>query len=229
MKIEDITISFLGHSGVSLSNGKHIVIDPYNISSSVKPADLILITHGHFDHCSLKDIQKLVKPDTIVVGPADIQSTVLKLKGLHVQPIEAGDHLEFGDIDIEAVPAYNVNKFRDAQKKTHFHSKHEGFVGYLIKFGNVVFYHAGDTDLIPEMQKLTGYGKHGNQFVTFLPVSGTYVMDADEAVEVADLLKPDLAVPIHYGAGVVGTNEDAQSFVRQCMDRGIHAELLEKQ
>lgn len=228
MKIEDVHISFLGHAGILLSNGKRIIIDPYNVSEHVEPADLILITHSHFDHCSVKDIKRLVKPGTRVLGPADIQSSVLKIKDLHVEPIEVGDHMKFGDIEIEAVPAYNTNKYRDSSKKVVFHGKHEGFVGYIIKFGNVVFYHTGDTDIISEMQKLTGYAKHSNHFVTFLPVSGTTVMTADEAAGAAELLKSSVAIPIHYGAGVVGTLEDARSFVSLCREQGIHAEMLEK-
>jgi L-ascorbate metabolism protein UlaG (beta-lactamase superfamily) len=228
MKIEGVHVSFLGHSGVILSNGHRIAIDPYHISPSVEPVDFILITHSHFDHCSIKDIQKLVKSETIVIGPADIQSSIMKIEGVHVQPVEVGDHLSFDNIEIEAVPAYNLTKFRDISKKLVFHDKKEGFLGYVIKWGNVVLYHAGDTDLIPEMQRLTGYGKHGTQFVAFLPVSGTYVMTPEEASKAADMLKPSVVIPIHYGAGVAGTLEDARLFTELCKEKGIHAELLDK-
>ena len=227
MKIGDISLEYTGHDGFIITNGKRIAVDPYNLRDGLDKVDIVLITHDHSDHCSVKDIQKIVKRGTIVVGTPHVQSAVMKVEGVHVQPIEVGDVLELEDIKIEAVRAYNVNKYRDAEKKVHFHPKNEGYVGYIIKLGNVVIYHSGDTDVIPEMKKLTGYGKHGNTFVALLPVSGTYVMDVDEAFEVAQMLKPDLVVPMHYGS-IVGTRSDAERFVSLCKDAGIRAELLEK-
>jgi L-ascorbate metabolism protein UlaG (beta-lactamase superfamily) len=93
---------------------------------------------------------------------------------------------------------------------------------------NVIIYHAGDTDKIPDIQKLTGYAKDGNEFVVMLPVSGTYTMTAEEAAEVASLLNPTLAIPMHYGAGVAGTIEDAQRFAKLCKDVNVRAEVLER-
>ncbi len=227
MKIGDVTLEWMGHDGFLISNGKRIAIDPYNVSDKVEKADVILITHDHSDHCSIKDIQKLAKPGTIVVGIAHIQSAVMKVEGVQVQPIEVGDEVSFDDVVIEAVPAYCLNKYRDAEKKSLYHPKSEGYVGYVIKIGKVIIYHAGDTDVIPEMHKLTGYGKQGNTFVALLPVSGTYVMSSDEAAEAASLLKPTFAIPMHYGS-VVGTLEDAQKFAEICKEEGIRVEIMEK-
>lgn len=227
MRVGDIELKYLGHSGFLISNGKRIAIDPYNVSD-IESVDIILISHEHHDHCSIKDIEKLSREGTIVIGPAHVQSAVAKVQGAHMQPIEVNDVLEFEDVKIEAVRAYNLNKYRDVAKKIVFHPKDEGYVGYVIKYGNTIIYHAGDSDLIPEMHKLTGYGKHGNTFITLLPVSGTYVMDVDEAVEAAELLSPDLAIPMHYGAGIVGTRDDADRFVSLCRDKGIRAEILER-
>ena len=220
MKVGDVKIEFLGHSGFIIGNGKRIAIDPYNVSNDVEKVDIILITHSHYDHCSIKDIQKIVKQGTIVVATPDSQSKITHVEGVELHPVELGDGFEVEGIKIETVPAYNKNK--------EFHPKNEGWIGYIIKMGNVIVYHAGDTDLIPEMHKLTGYGKHGNQFVALLPVSGTYVMDVDEAFEAASVLKPDVAVPMHYGAGVAGTIEDAHKFIELCRAEGIRAEILEK-
>jgi len=229
MKIEDIELSWLGHDGFLIDyKGKTIVIDPYNVSDSVGKADIILITHDHSDHCSIKDIERVAKSGSLVIGPPHVQSAVMKIQGLHMQPIEVGDEIELDKgLKIQAVAAYNVNKFRDKEKGIVFHPKSEGYVGYVIKLGSVIVYHAGDTDLISEMQNLTGYGKQGNMFVALLPVSGTYVMDVDEATEAAEALKPSLAVPMHYGS-VVGTLDDADRFVELCRERGIRAEVLEK-
>lgn len=222
MEIKGVKIDYLGHSGFLISNGsgKKIAIDPYNVSDKVSKPDLILITHSHYDHCSIKDIEKLSKQGTMIVIPADAQSKITKIEGVEMQIIEPGEEVKFENIKIETVPAYNVDK--------EFHQKSEGWLGYIIKFHEVIIYHAGDTDKIPEMKNLTGYGKHGNEFVILLPVSGKYVMDADEAVEAASLINPTLAIPMHYGAGVAGTEEDAKKFVEQCRKLGLRAEILEK-
>lgn len=220
MDIGNVKISFLGHSGFLIANEKRIVIDPYNVSEGVEKADLILITHSHYDHCSIKDIQKLAKKGTIIIVPADAQSKITRIEDVEMQIIENGDELEFGDVKISAVPAYNVDK--------DFHPKSDGWIGYLVKLHNVIIYHAGDSDKIPEMSKLSGYGKDGNKFVAILPVSGTYTMTPEEAASVASLISPTVAIPMHYGAGVAGTIEDAQRFVKLCTEAGLKAEILEK-
>lgn len=222
MDVGEIKLDFLGHSGFLIvnENGKRIAIDPYNVSEGVEKVDLVLITHSHYDHCSIKDIEKLSKKGTIIVIPADCQSKITKIDDVEMQIIEIGDELSFGNVRVETLPSYNVNK--------DFHPKREGWLGYLIKLKGVIIYHAGDSDKIPEMKNLTGYGKHGNEFVALLPVSGKFVMDADEAAEVASLISPDLAIPMHYGAGVAGTREDAEEFVKLCRDTGLKAEVLEK-
>jgi L-ascorbate metabolism protein UlaG (beta-lactamase superfamily) len=220
MEIGNVKIEFLGHSGILLSNGKRIAIDPYNVSDNVPKADVVLITHSHYDHCSIKDIEKIIEPGAIIVCTADCQSKIMKLEGVHIQVMEVGDELEIGNLKIETIAAYNKHK--------EFHPKNEGWVGYIIKMKDVIIYHAGDTDFIPEMQKLSGYGKHGNKFVSLLPVSGKYVMNSDEAAKAASLISPDLAIPIHYGAGVAGTSEDAERFVELCKEMNLKAEILEK-
>lgn len=221
MKVKGVDIEFLGHAGFLISSkDKKIAIDPYNLSNKVPKVDLILITHSHYDHCSIKDIEKIAGEETTIVVTPDSQSKITKLENVNMQIIEAGDELNFDGLKVEAVPAYNPNK--------KFHPKNEGWLGYLMKFDKLTIYHAGDTDKTKEMEKLTGYGKKGHEFVALLPVSGTYVMDADEAAEVAEMLNPNIAIPMHYGAGVAGTEEDAKRFCEMCMRKGIRAEVLEK-
>lgn len=222
MEIGGVDIQFLGHSGflIKCLNGKRIAIDPYNVSDGVEKVDFIFITHSHHDNCSIKDISKLSREGTVVVMPPDVQSKITKIDGVEMQIVEVGDEIELGNIKIEAFPAYNINK--------EYHPKNEEWLGYLIKINGVVIYHTGDSDKIPEMEKLTGYGRQGTEFVALLPVSGKYVMDVEEAFEVAKMIKPDLAIPMHYGAGVVGSREDAERFVKLCNDTGIRAEILEK-
>jgi len=224
MEIGGVKIEYLGHSGFRIKclGGKMIYIDPYSLlrDACLEKADIVLITHSHYDHCSIKDIEKIIKFGTIIIVPGDAQSKITKFNDVNMQLIESGDELELGRIRIEAMPAYNIGK--------SFHTKKDAFLGYVLKIGSVIIYHSGDTDKIPEMEKLTGYGKQGNHFLIFLPVSGTYVMNAEEAAEVVEMLKPEIAIPMHYGAGVAGTIEDAKRFVELCKEKGVHAEILEK-
>ena len=221
MEIKGVNLEFLGHSGFMITNaGKRVSIDPYNISKDVDKADVILITHSHYDHCSIKDIEKLSKPGTVIIIPADSQSKITRVENVAMQIMEVGDEITIGNMKIEALPAYNVDK--------DFHPKREGWLGYLIKMKDVIIYHSGDTDKIPEMKRLTGYGKHGNEFIALLPVSGKFVMSAEEAADVASLISPDLCIPMHYGAGVAGSGEDANRFVELCKEVGLKAEILEK-
>lgn len=222
MQVNGVEIDYLGHSGflIKTQKGFRIAIDPYEQSPNVGKVDMILITHSHYDHCHVPSISSISNSKTTIISTMDCQSKITKLDDVDMQVIEVGDELDFKDFKIEAVPAYNINK--------EFHPKKEGWIGYLIKIGNVVIYHSGDTDKIPEMERLTGYSKHDNSFFVMLPVSGKYVMDSDEAFEVADLLKPDYVVPMHYGAGVVGTREDAENFVKLCKKKEINAFVMEK-
>ncbi len=222
MEIGGVKLEYLGHSGFLITNGggKRIAIDPYNVSQGVEKVDLILITHGHYDHCSIKDIELLAKKGTIVVVPPDAQSKITRVKDVEMQVMNMGDEFSFGNVKIETVPAYNMEK--------EFHPKKEGWVGYLIKFSGVVIYHAGDTDKISEMNNLTGYAGKGTELIALLPVSGQFVMTAEEAADAAEMIKPSLAVPMHYGAGVAGTEEDAKRFVEICRKSGINAMILNR-
>ena len=222
MNIDGLNIDFLGHSGflIEEKGGKRIAIDPYILSSNVGKADIILITHSHYDHCSIKDIAQIAQPGTRIVIPPDAQSKITRIEEVDMQILEMGDEITLGEIKIEGFPAYNIGK--------NFHPKNEGWLGYVIKLEKSVIYHSGDSDHIPEMQKLTGYGKHGGNFIVLLPVSGTYVMTAEEAAEVAVMLKPTCAIPMHYGAGVAGTREDAERFVQLFLASDVRAEILEK-
>lgn len=222
MRINNIELKWLGHSSflIKTEAGKTIYIDPYNIHK-VEKADIILITHPHYDHCSIADINKIAKDGTVIVVPAACQSKITKLdKKIELQLIEFGQTVELDSIKVGAVPAYNVNK--------PYHPKNEGWLGYIVKIKNLIIYHAGDTDLIPEMKNLTGYGKQGNEFLALLPVGGTFTMDAEQASEAASIIQPSLAIPMHWGA-VAGSKADAEEFVKLCQEKGIKAEILNKE
>ena len=219
-RIDDVEIKWLGHAGFLIKNSKVIYIDPYNIKGDEK-ADLILITHSHYDHCSFSDMNKIVKEGTKIFIPADCQSKITRFKvPIDIKVVEPGREISVGKVKINTIAAYNTDK--------PFHRKEEYWVGYLIKMDNSLIYHAGDTDVIPEMQKLTGYKQSEKKFIALLPVGGRFTMTAEEAVEAAKLIKPSLAIPMHYGS-VVGTDEDAKEFVQLCKEEGINAMILNKE
>ena len=223
MKIGKVELFWLGHAGfkIKTSDGKNIYIDPFQISGEVDKdkADLILLTHSHYDHCSLEDINKIVKPNTKVVITADMQSKIARIKvPVKIEIIEPGKEATFNGTRVSAVPAYNIDKT--------FHPRDEAWVGYVLKVEDVIIYHSGDTDVIPEMQRLTGYKRQGTEFVALLPIGGRFTMNVDEAFEAAKIIKPNLVIPMHYGK-VIGSRDDAKDFVKMCKDEGIRAEMLE--
>lgn len=224
MRLNGVELKWLGHAGFSikdLKNNRNIYIDPYNIREGLEPADVILITHSHYDHCSYADLKKIVKEGTRMVITPDCQSKVTKFDvPVKIEIIEEGNELDFTGLKIIAVPAYNIDK--------DFHPKDEHWIGYIVKIGDFILYHAGDTDVIPEMQKLTGFKQHDKEFVALLPVGGRFTMSAEEAAEAADIIKPTLAIPMHYGS-VIGDEKDAQEFKDLCKDNRINVEILEKE
>ncbi len=221
MQIGEIEIKWLGHAGFLIKNHKVIYIDPFNIKENLEKADIILITHSHYDHCSVSDIKKIIKEGTKIVLTADSQSKITRSEiPIDIHIVEPNQEIDFGEIKISTLPAYNIDK--------SFHTKEEGWVGYIIKMNDLVIYHAGDTDLIPEMQRLTGHKQPDKKFIVLLPVGGRFTMSAEEAVEAAKLIKPNLAIPIHYG-GIIGTKEDAEEFVKLCNEEGINAQILDKE
>jgi L-ascorbate metabolism protein UlaG (beta-lactamase superfamily) len=221
MKLGNIDIKWLGHSGFLIKNSKVIYIDPYQIKEDSEKADLIFITHSHYDHCSVADMQKIVQEGTKIIMTADCQSKITRFDvPINMEIIEPNQEIELGEIKVSTLPSYNLDK--------HFHSKDESWVGYLIKMNDILIYHPGDCDLIPEMQKLTGYKQPGKEFVALLPVGGRFTMNAEEAAEAAKLIKPTIAIPMHFGS-IIGSKDDAQEFKEICEESDIRVEILEKE
>jgi L-ascorbate metabolism protein UlaG (beta-lactamase superfamily) len=195
-------LEWLGHSGFRIRVGRaSIYIDPYRIAADEPKADLILITHQHYDHFSIQDLERVRKQDTRVIGPPAVAE---RLDG-NVQSVTAGEVVETDvyAVDVRAVPAYNTSK-RDAEGRP-FHPLEAGCLGYEVNVRGERLYHAGDTDVIPEMDWVVGAE------VALLPVSGVHVMTAFEAAEAARRIQPTVAVPMHWG-GHIGSEEDAQTF-----------------
>lgn len=185
-------VVWFGHDTFKISGSQIIYTDPFKIKRK-DHADIILITHDHYDHCSPDDVAKLQGPGTVVIAPPDCAG---KLAG-SVQTVRPGDSVTVHGVVVKAVPAYNTNK--------QFHTRDRGWVGYVVTMDGRSVYLAGDTDRIPEMSDLRGID------VALLPVSGTYVMTAAEAAEAARIIQPRIAVPMHFGS-IVGTSEDALQF-----------------
>jgi L-ascorbate metabolism protein UlaG (beta-lactamase superfamily) len=188
-------LHWLGHDSFRLDEPAVIYFDPVKLQGKLPKADLVLVSHEHYDHCSPDDVKKISTPKTVVLaGGAAAQ----KLRG--ARAVKPGDRLTVAGVTVETVPAYNVNKFRSPG--VPFHPREAEHVGYIVTVGGVRIYHAGDTDQIPEMADVTCD-------VALLPVSGTYAMTVEEAAEAARTLSPQFVVPMHYGAGI-GTAGDGQ-------------------
>jgi L-ascorbate metabolism protein UlaG (beta-lactamase superfamily) len=198
-------IKWLGHASFKISGEKVVYIDPWKLEGKNEEADIILITHDHYDHCSLADIEKLRGSKTTVVAPPDAAK---KITG-DVREVKSGRDLTVKGIKIETYPAYNLEK--------SFHPRANGWLGYVITINGKRIYHTGDTDLIPEMDKIRAD-------VVLLPVGGTYTMDAKQAAQAANRIKPKLAIPMHFGS-IVGSSKDAEEFRSLCQ---VPVEILER-
>lgn len=215
MRYKNLSITWLSHAGFMIKSeeNKIIYIDPFQIITE-KKADVIFITHAHYDHCSIEDIKKIIQPHTIVVCGTDVQSKLGKVRdNIGTIIVEPGKEYEVAGLKVKTVAAYNKTK--------SFHPKENHWVGYIIKIGKTTLYHSGDTDLIPEMSAVKAD-------VVLLPVGGTYTMNAEEATKAAQIIKPQLAIPMHWGT-IVGSLKDAEDFVQICKEAGINAEILEKE
>lgn len=193
MSVENI--KWLGHDTFKIvEDGLKIYTDPFKIKPD-EPADIILISHAHYDHCSPEDVLKIASNNTTIVTTPDCAK---QLNG-NIKTVKPGDKISVNNLEIKAIPAYNINK--------NFHPKANNWVGFVFSISNKKYYFTGDTDYIPEMDNL----KEENIDIAFIPVSGTYVMDVDEAVKATLAIMPKIAIPMHYGS-IVGSKSDAEQF-----------------
>ena len=206
-------IEVLCHSSIKINKEKLIYIDPFEINGSPNDADLIFITHDHYDHYSEGDIDKVISYNTTIIAPEGLLTKLLK-KGIRKEciiAVESQKEYIVHGIKFETVPAYNINK--------KFHPRENGWVGYIIEIKGIKYYIAGDTDITEENKKV-------KCDIAFVPIGGTYTMNYSEAAELINIIKPQIAVPIHYGS-IVGTIEDATNFLN-CLNSDIEGIILMK-
>jgi L-ascorbate metabolism protein UlaG (beta-lactamase superfamily) len=213
----NVKLHWLGHDGFVIEGKERtVVIDPFKAKKSYR-ADLLLISHEHFDHLSKDDIKKFLTEKTEIIAPKICQNELSSFKNKKTF-ISPGETVKRDDIEVKALPAYNLNKF--SQPGRVFHPKEDGRVGFVMKIDGVTIYHAGDTDNIPEIKGL-------EVDIALLPVSGTYVMTAEEAAEAAKSMKVKVAVPMHW-ASIVGSREDAEKF-KKLLAGVCKVEILEQE
>lgn len=188
-------LHWFGHDSFRLDRPVVLYLDPWRLPPGSTPADVILVSHDHHDHCSPEDIQQIRRPKTVVIAGSSAAPKITP----PVAILRPGESTKASGVTIEAVPAYNIGKL--------FHPRQAEGVGFILTIGDERLYFAGDTDRIPEMTRV-------RCDVALLPVGGVYTMTAEEAAQAAGDLTPRVAVPMHYGAGVAGSLEDAQHFQR---------------
>ena len=207
-------VEVLCHSSIKINKEKVIYIDPFKIEKNYNDADIVFITHDHYDHYSEEDIDKVINENTIIIIPEELLTKLLR-KGINknaIITVEPNEKYMVQGIKFETIPAYNTNKT--------FHPKENGWVGYSITLDDIRYYIAGDTDITEENRKV-------KCDVAFVPVGGTYTMNYSEAAELVNIIKPKIAVPIHYGS-VVGTKQDATNFIK-LLHSSIKGIILMKQ
>ena len=206
-------ISIIHHSSIKFSDNIKIYFDPYEINENNNDADIIFITHSHYDHYSENDIKKIYNANTKFIIPKDLEKELLNLgiKKENIITVAPNNNYNVLDISFKTIPAYNINK--------PFHPQENNWVGYLINYNNFIYYIAGDTD-ITEDNKLIKCD------VAFLPIGGKYTMNYKEAAELTNIIKPKIVVPIHYGL-IIGTTEDAIEFAK-LINKDITCKILIK-
>ena len=204
-------IRVLTHSSIRIQSGDTVLyVDPYKVSGRPQDADYVFITHDHFDHFSPEDIEKVSCNKTVLVVPEKMRDKVLQeadeTRG--IIPVKPDAPYDINGFSFETVPAYNRLK--------PFHPKTAGWVGYIFCLDGKRIYVAGDTDATPDAKKV-------QCDVALVPVGGTYTMNASQAAELVNTIRPAAAIPTHYGS-VAGSAADAESF-RDKVDPAVHVEI----
>ena len=196
-------VKVFGQNSIRIESEKIIYVDPLYIDKNYNDADMIFITHDHYDHFSLDDIYKVKKIDTLFVLPEKMKMKASQINTdvRNIKYVSPNQKYNYNMVSFETVPSYNETK--------SFHPKSNEWVGYIFNLDKK-YYVAGDTDNVPEI-------RHIECDVAFIPVGGTYTMDYIEAAELVKAMKPKVAIPVHYGS-IVGEKEDGEKFKKMLDD-----------
>lgn len=192
-------------SSIKMGN---IYFDPFKIEEETHDAEIIFITHSHYDHFDLESIRKISNELTVIVAPDD--EGIKRSISNELMIVYPNNRYKVKGITFETVPAYNINK--------PFHKKTDGWVGYKV-YLDQTYYIMGDTDAVEE-------AKNVKCDYLFIPIGGTYTMDYKEAANLTNIIKPTYVTPIHYGS-IVGNKEDGEKF-KQLVNQNIIVKILLK-
>ena len=193
MNVENIEINT--QSSIRIKLNKVIYFDPFKIEEFKNDADIIFITHNHYDHMDLESIEKVKNDNTIVVAPLSMEEVIRNIKFKDYIFLSPNDEINIENIHIKAVPAYNLEK--------PFHPRTNNWLGYIITYNNISYYIAGDTDKTKEVESV-------KCDIALIPIGGHFTMNVDEATELINIIKPKLVIPTHYGT-IIGDPSDGKT------------------
>lgn len=208
MDINNIEVNT--QSSIKLMLDKIVYFDPYKIEDNKNDADIIFITHNHYDHMDSESIEKIKNDNTIIVAPKSMEEVVENIKFKNYIFLNPNEEINIGNLNVKTIPAYNVNKT--------FHLREYNWLGYIITYNNISYYVAGDTDKINENEKV-------KCDVAFIPVGGHFTMDVNEAAELIKIINPKIVIPIHYGS-IIGNITDGKELKEKLSNTNI--EVIEK-
>ncbi len=207
MDVSKITVN--KQSSILIHCGKNIYLDPFDINDSPHDADYIFITHDHYDHFSMEDIKKIMNDKTVFIIPESMEKTLRNnVPNTDMISVVPGQKYDIADLSFETVPAYN--------KVKPFHAKRAGWCGYILTIEGQRIYIAGDTDATKEAEEVSCD-------IALIPIGGTFTMNYKEAAKLINKIKPQVAIPTHYGS-IVGKESDGEDF-RKLIEDGISVEL----
>ena len=208
MEVNNISVNT--QSSIKIELDKTIYFDPYEIKKASHDADIIFITHDHYDHFDISSLECVKNKNTIVVVPLSMKETISKVSFKEYIYLSPFEEINIEGLNVKAIPAYNLNK--------NFHPRENNWLGYLIEYKGIKYYIAGDTDITDENSEV-------KCDIAFLPCGGTYTMEYGEASTLARRRNPSVVIPIHYGS-IVGTKEDGLNLKMLLKDASI--EVIEK-
>ena len=203
-------ISINKHSSIRIESDKVIYFDPYLIDEESHDAGLIFITHEHYDHFSIEDIRKVEKEDTVFVIPENMYNL---LGGENVVVLNPNEKTEIEGHEVVTLPSYNIGK--------PFHPKEKGNLAYIVTIEGKRVFVAGDTDKNED-------NSHIKADIALVPIGGHYTMDYREAAELINEIRPEIAIPTHYGSEGIGDKKDGERF-KDLVDKDIKVEILIKE